>query len=232
MTTPESSSELLVNKATKSKQPAPWLCQTRTVAVNSNQIAIRLYKADELSVDQKEWIYQLVKNNMRSMYMKADWGWDSREKQAELFHDDSRFIIAESSESIMTMIESSQEVEQIPVAFTMFRFDTEEQMTSDDMIPVLYCYELQVMSSIQGQGIGRVLMQELEKIARQWHMVKIMLTVLKVNKAAHTFYQRLGFQSDEISPENILTRHQAKRISYQILSKCLLNTIMTSNKPM
>jgi GNAT superfamily N-acetyltransferase len=54
-----------------------------------------------------------------------------------------------------------------------------QEIWYNKLIDHINSYELQITSSVQGQGIGRVLMQELEKIAKQWHMMKIMLTVLK-----------------------------------------------------
>jgi GNAT superfamily N-acetyltransferase len=40
-------------------------------------------------------------------------------------------------------------------------------------------YELQVTETCRGLGMGKWLVEMLEKIAREWSMSKIMLTVLK-----------------------------------------------------
>ncbi|KAI9595460.1 hypothetical protein BDF19DRAFT_71933 [Syncephalis fuscata] len=224
MTTTLPLAESLVKIANESAQPAPWLCPARIVKTRKNQIAVYSIKADQLRDVEKKWIYQLVEKNMRAIYTTASWDWDKEEKRAELFHKDSRFIIAQSnsSDDSLKPVDNEQfnKVIRQWLAFAMFRFDTEEQMASDDMIPVLYCYELQVDCSAQGQGIGRILMQEMDKIAAHWHMTKIMLTLIKINTPAKLFYQQLGFTIDEISPENILPMYRVKRISYQILSKC------------
>jgi ribosomal protein S18 acetylase RimI-like enzyme len=101
-----------------------------------------------------------------------------------LFDETSRFIIVTSGDITAPLAVQG-------LGYAMYRFDTEEQMTSTDMIPVVYCYELQVSATVQGRGIGRLLVETLLQIGKVWHMQKIMLTVLKNNTPALAFYKKL-----------------------------------------
>ncbi|KAF8585580.1 hypothetical protein K439DRAFT_1040768 [Ramaria rubella] len=119
---------------------------------------------------------------MEEWYKSTDvFEWDPTAKRAELFHRSSRFLLVGPENAPETDF----------VAYSMFRFDTEENMEGRNE-NVLYCYELQVTKTCRGHGLGKLLVQILEKVARQWSMEKIMLTVLTVNIAAIRFYQREG----------------------------------------
>ncbi|KAK1925781.1 acyl-CoA N-acyltransferase [Papiliotrema laurentii] len=85
------------------------------------------------------------------------------------------------------------------VGYCSFRFDTEETLGSRD-VEVVYCYELQMKPEARGQGLGKVLMDELEEIGRDRGMAKSMLTCMKKNTSALSFYLKQGYQPDEIDP--------------------------------
>lgn len=77
-------------------------------------------------------------------------------------------------------------------------------------------YEMQVDKEYQRKGIGRFIMNALEKMARHYQMEKLILTVLTNNENSHTFFKGLGFSLDDTSPD------AAENTGYQILSKLLL----------
>lgn len=94
--------------------------------------------------------------------------------------------------------------------------------TYEDGKEVLYCYELHVHPSLQGRGIGRYLMVLFEETASRIGLTKAMLTVFKVNVVALTFYERLGYEVDEYSPEPRRLRNgTVKESDYMILSKVI-----------
>jgi len=99
----------------------------------------------------------------------------------------------------------------------------EDDLSLDhDMIPVLYCYELQVEPSYQHLGIGRKLMELLEPIAATFQMDKILLTVFKGNKKAMKFYRdKLRYEIDETSPSMCCSLEEANDFSYEILGKAI-----------
>jgi len=67
-------------------------------------------------------------------------------------------------------------------------------------VEVLYCYELQVESEYRSEHIGRRIMQILETMSTHWKMKKVILTVLRHNPRAISFYMDLGYTYDETSP--------------------------------
>ncbi|KAI3860557.1 hypothetical protein MKX03_013360, partial [Papaver bracteatum] len=64
------------------------------------------------------------------------------------------------------------------VGFLQYRFVLEEEM------PVAYVYELQLEQCVQGMGLGRFLMQLVERIKYENRMSAVMLTVQKGNSFA------------------------------------------------
>lgn len=75
---------------------------------------------------------------------------------------------------------------------------------------------MQVEKEYQRKGLGRFIMNALEKIARHNQMEKLILTVLSNNEDAITFFKSLGFGVDDTSPD------AAENSGYEILSKLLL----------
>ncbi|MFZ7103070.1 MAG: GNAT family N-acetyltransferase [Peptococcaceae bacterium] len=59
--------------------------------------------------------------------------------------------------------------------------------------PVLYVGSMVVREALRGKGIGRKLMEKVEEIARRRNSNSIQLNSNKRRKAAHQFYEKLGF---------------------------------------
>lgn len=74
---------------------------------------------------------------------------------------------------------------------------------------------MQVVKEYQRKGLGKFIMTILEKMAKQYEMEKLVLTVLTNNAAAITFFKSLGFAVDDTSPEI------SENGGYQIMSKLL-----------
>ncbi|TFY58797.1 hypothetical protein EVJ58_g6193 [Rhodofomes roseus] len=144
---------------------------------------------------------------MKDAYARSSFGWKPVEKQAELFHELSRFIVVRNTPEV-----SSTSVPATIVAYSMFRFEVEERKD------VVYCYEVQVHQQSRRSGLGGCLMKQLVSIGKRWKMQMIMLTVFKcrlcvlmlqavnsglstANVAARSLYNALGFEVDPTSPE-------------------------------
>ncbi|KAJ7070965.1 acyl-CoA N-acyltransferase [Mycena amicta] len=149
--------------------------------------------AEELNQVSRDSIWSIFEANMRTMYTASSFGWNPPEKRAELFDPLSRFILVYSGDTL--------------VAFVAFRFEFEE---GDN---VLYCYDLQISEASRRQGLGRVLIKHLAQIGKDLKLQKIMLTVLKANRAALRFYEDVGFKVDSGSPDD------EDEEDYQILYK-------------
>lgn len=191
----------LINEARAASSPSiaaeGFQQQPRTVRGRSYDFSI--HKASELSSTVKRRVWAIFEQNMRDSYVGSSYGWDPRSKKKELFHAESRFILVHQTEAPGLLI-----------AYTMFRFDDEETMEDGVMEPVVYCYEIQIAEEARRSGIGTVLMSDLEAIARKWKMKKVMLTALRSNVDAISFYEKLGFEMDPISPTKVIESRQTQ----------------------
>ncbi|CAF2746388.1 unnamed protein product [Rotaria sp. Silwood2] len=113
-------------------------------------------------------------------------------KKIELFSNQSRYLLILSSNKLL--------------AFAHFRFDI------DYGCRVLYLYELQVNKNYQGQGLGQWIIEQMKIFCQKTQMLKIVLTVHKVNKKAIDFYmKKCQFEIDASDPSD-------EPVDYVILS--------------
>ncbi|GAA5962112.1 hypothetical protein JCM3765_005526 [Sporobolomyces pararoseus] len=181
------------------------------VPLRDKSALMEIYNVKSLPREVKDWIWELFESNMKSLYQQSEDGWDPADKRKELFHVESRFCVLRSND---LSIESDGQKNRL-LGYTIFRFDTEET-AGDEEADVVYCYELQVESNAHGQGVGRLLMDRLERIGKATKMDKTMLTVFKANGSATSFYEKIGFVVDEIDPSNY---EESDEVDYKILSK-------------
>ncbi|ORX86373.1 acyl-CoA N-acyltransferase [Anaeromyces robustus] len=107
------------------------------------------------------------------------------------------------------------------VGFLYFQFSTEMNM-KDVEYPVFYIMEIQLVQKARKLGIGKRLMNIGEQWSKKYKMEKLMLTVFLKNKEAIKFYEKLGFEPDEISPSKCLSPEKAKEYDYEIMSKVVV----------
>ena len=94
-------------------------------------------------------------------------------------------------------------------------------LTYEDGYELIYCYEIHLSESSRGCGLGKHLMSVMERVGRKVGVSKSMLTVFLENESAVHFYERLGYEVDEFSPEPRRVRGRVIRPDYVILSKSL-----------
>ncbi|KAG4175989.1 hypothetical protein ERO13_A11G233700v2 [Gossypium hirsutum] len=145
---------------------------------NKNGLCLRLEsgRGDKLSNCTKQQIQKLLKANMMGPY-GSEWAVEEKVKRREMVAPEARYIFVywnanEMMDNAFTPL----------LGFLHFRFTLEEE------IPVLYLYELQLDSSVQGKGLGKFLMQLVELIAQENRMGAVVLTVQKSNSLAMKFY--------------------------------------------
>eukprot|EP00474_Spongospora_subterranea_P001773 CRZ02231.1 hypothetical protein [Spongospora subterranea] len=164
-------------------------------------LRLKYYHRCDLSPKQITWALDLTRQNMRTQYDHCgqEWKWNDKKKRAELEDHEARYIIAQDSA-------------QDPVAFAHIRFDSEED------IPQIYVYELQLVEKVRGIRFGRMLMQTIELAGCKLSMEKVCLTVFKTNTAALNLYRSLSYVKDESDP-SLHDIYDDSR--YEILSKKL-----------
>lgn len=98
------------------------------------------------------------------------------------------------------------------MGFCNYRFDTEDEWL------VLYVYELQIINQYRKKGLGKFLLMMTEKLAEIAQMQCVMLTVLKRNELAESFYTKNGYSPSTIDPSYVYPKN-AKKYDYRILQK-------------
>ncbi|KZT61043.1 hypothetical protein CALCODRAFT_491710 [Calocera cornea HHB12733] len=186
---------------------------TYTPASTTTTYSIAIVPGPSLPPSLKQTVWKLYELNMRTLSEGSSMGWDPKEKQRELWHPDSRFIVLrplrqQGDKGKGKAREGTKSGAEL-AAFAMFRFDWEGCMDPEweaDECEVLYCYELQVAPSARRLGMGKFLVDQLVLLAREYRMRKVMLTCLKANTSALAFYRSQGFIVDAISPSQVAAR--------------------------
>ena len=167
-------------------------------------VNIKFFNSSNLPREYRIPIFNLMKENMKAMYEKCSWGWQEAEKEAELFDEMARYLIVTS-----TSITGNEFVE----GFAHFRFilDGDE----DPQCGVLYLYEIQLSSKVQGKGLGNYIISVLKEVGHSMRMKKLKLTCFHSNVGALSFYmKKVGFSIDETSP----SKFEGSDADYEILS--------------
>lgn len=176
---------------------------------------------DKLSPAEKQYVLNLLKANMEGPY-GSEWPAEEKMKRREMVSSEARYIFAReldapnASASEISKTNFAESKGSI-VGFVHFRFCLEED------IAVLYVYELQLESRVQGKGLGKFLMQLIELIARKNRMGAVVLTVQKENLLAVNFYLgKLRYVVSSISPSRVDPFTGVEK-SYEILCKVFDN---------
>ena len=165
--------------------------------------SVRVVFTPKLAAEEWGQIFHLTKRNMEATYNASgdpEWAWDDSRKLKEILNSKSRFIKLYSSGTTQLL------------GFACFRF------LIDGGRPVLYVWELQIDASVQGKGLGKYLMSQLESLASMTSpgITYIILTCLRNNLPALTFYKKLGYVSDISNPPET-----SRGTCYVILAKKL-----------
>ncbi|PQE13983.1 Acyl- N-acyltransferase protein [Rutstroemia sp. NJR-2017a BBW] len=93
--------------------------------------------------------------------------------------------------------------------------------TYEDGKKVIYVYEIHLEEQLRGTKLSQTLMSLIQHAAEKIPGVeKVMLTCFTANAAARRFYERLGYEVDEFSPEpRVMRGGKEVRADYVILSR-------------
>ncbi|POW12973.1 hypothetical protein PSHT_07921 [Puccinia striiformis] len=188
------------------------------LSVAQTRWRIQIKRADELTTELKKQCFEIFETNMKQIYLRSSDGYKPKEKKRELFHPNSRFLLVSTPHEATDL-----EVTSLIQGFLMWRFDFEDCLSPEEgLVEVAYCYEIQLKAETRGKGLGKVLMEILERIGSSWEMKKVMLTVQTENETAVKFYRSLGFFPDEISPSQVGQPEGEPKADYEILSKVVV----------
>ncbi|KAL1965892.1 hypothetical protein VTN77DRAFT_5025 [Rasamsonia byssochlamydoides] len=218
---------------------------TNTTTDNEESYTIDIHTAESIPEADFEACFALIELTSSKDYANSSIGWSPAKKRKEMRLPDMRYMLlrrstptatAEATETATSNIKEdsspnnndekttseqdlTQKHQQEPKQLSGFlSFMT----TYEDAREVLYCYEIHLDPSTQGQGLGAQLMSLFEEIGQRIGLEKAMLTVFRANVAARKFYDRLGYEVDEFSPQPKRLRDgKVKEVDYLILSKKL-----------
>jgi ribosomal protein S18 acetylase RimI-like enzyme len=179
-----------------------------TEQADSITYKIDIQTADTIPEPDFEACFALIEQTSSNDYTSSSIGWSPIKKRKEMRLPDMRYLLLRRQETSPTE-------RRTPVrGFGSF------MTTYEDGKEVLYCYEIHLHPSLQGQGVGGQLMAFVEEIGRRIGLEKVMLTVFMANEPAVRFYEKLGYVVDEFSPQPRKLRNgRVKEADYLILSK-------------
>ncbi|CAH2037013.1 unnamed protein product, partial [Thlaspi arvense] len=207
----------LIKRASSISDPLSPFDSFRRYRKNDLSVYLESGRGDRLSSSVKQHIRKLLKTNMEGFY-GSNWPLQAKVKRKEMSCADAHYIFvcelcdgkAYETSTRRIFTEGCNQID----GFVHYRFTLEEE------IPVLYVYEIQLESRIQGKGLGEFLMQLIELIASKNRMSAIVLTVQTSNALAMTFYMsKLGYKISSISPSK--TNIPTILAKYEILCKTL-----------
>uniref|UniRef100_A0AC35UHQ1 N-alpha-acetyltransferase 40 n=1 Tax=Rhabditophanes sp. KR3021 TaxID=114890 RepID=A0AC35UHQ1_9BILA len=148
-----------------------------------------------LTDELNKWVFELFEQNMKALYRLSLDGYDPEKKKNELFAQTSRYVILS--------------VEDKKAAYAHFRYDIDYEL------PVLYLYEIQVEPEYQQKGLGGIILDILEKTAKELQMQKVVATIFAFNANSLAFFHKNNYSTDESCPR------PSDELDYVIVSKRL-----------
>jgi ribosomal protein S18 acetylase RimI-like enzyme len=187
---------------------APSSVNQKSTALNDAVYAkgppsIQYNSSVDLSDTRFKQCLDLFENNMGEQYRKSSWGLDMKAKEDELRHEEARYLL---------LIPDDESDELAGFVHFRYTYDDEEGPSYG----VIYVFEIQIDESYQRRGLGKKVMDLVEKLTLQVELDKVMLTVFKANESATKFYLGLDYSIDESSPSK-----WNQPADYEILSKAV-----------
>ncbi|KAF3909578.1 hypothetical protein AA313_de0205641 [Arthrobotrys entomopaga] len=185
---------------------------------------IELYTSSSLPEEVFNDCFDVLEANMSPAYKATSIGWHPRKKKEEMKHPAMRYLVLTADDDDDNGGEPPSSGTGTFVGFLEF------MITEEEGAEVIYTYELDIVASYQKLGLGKRLLDVAEAFGEKVGVEKTMLTVFDSNKGARRFYEREGYDLDEISPEpKILRNGLVKPSTYHILSKPFNKVTGTGN---
>lgn len=181
---------------------------------SSQDFFIDFKSSGQLTEDELNECFNLIKSTSRQDYEGSSWGWHPKRKKREMKEDEMRYLLVRSadkpSKSGSTALDPVQ-------GFTSFMLTHD----SNPSMPVLYIYEIHLEKPLRKLRLGAHLMDIVETIAENVRVNKVMLTCFLTNERARGFYEIRGYARDVCSPEDRTTRGKVIKTDYVIMSKAV-----------
>ncbi|MCJ1438741.1 hypothetical protein MMC27_008131 [Xylographa pallens] len=184
--------------------PDNYSCFNYTHPQSSTSYTISFHSSKNISSADLSTCFDLIATTSASTYAGSSTGWHPRKKRKEMRLPDLRyFLVNRTPDGPLE-------------GFLSF------MLTYEDGKEVIYVYEVHFAETLRKGGLGKLLMGLVEEVGRKVVVEKVMLTVFVANEGARIFYERLGYDVDEFSPEERKLRGGIVIVpDYVILSKGL-----------
>ncbi|KAL8305835.1 hypothetical protein RB597_003481 [Gaeumannomyces tritici] len=192
--------EFLKDYIQKTGGPAEWASTWRHPS-SGKDYEVSLTRSALMSATDLTACLGMVELTSGEDYHNSSVGWDRDAKLAEMKSPDLRYILVRDAAGVIA-------------AFTSLMPTYEEGQ------PVVYCYEIHLLDQVRRTGLGKLLMGYLLNAAANMPPVdKVMLSCFAANTGARTFYNKMGFEIDELSPQpRRLRGGRTREPDYLILS--------------
>ncbi|KAL2255602.1 hypothetical protein VTK26DRAFT_3037 [Humicola hyalothermophila] len=183
---------------------SPWVVSW-THPRTGDEYNISLARSSNLEAEALGACFGLIEQTSADHYRNSAGKWRPRKKMEEMRSPEMRYILVRDKKS------------------NTIRGFTSLMPTYEGGEPVIYCYEIHLDPSLQGTGLGSLLMSFHSTVAQNLPPVtKVMLTCFLSNQRGLDFYRKLGFEEDAISPEPRDLRNGKRFLpDYVILSKTI-----------
>jgi len=194
-----SAAQAKVNAANALDDPLSPFTAFQRYYRNGLEIDVTCCKVTSVNEETMDWVFNLTKRNMETLYESSEWGWRDKDKKEELNEEAAWYLMCKDKDGK-------------DCAFVHFRFDLEEECE------VLYLYEVQMEKEVRRKGLGRFLVTVMSLMAKKYELQKVVCTVFQHNHDSMAFFkEKCRFEVDETSPDAMVDLDEP--ICYQILSK-------------
>ncbi|KAL5359164.1 acyl-CoA N-acyltransferase [Aspergillus floccosus] len=191
---------------------------TLTVSANQDEsvgvkYTLDTYTSKTIHPADFEACFRLIEQTQSETYASSSFGWSPSKKRKEMRLPDMKYMILRQAAGKETSLDNAD-----------FQGFLSFMVTYEDGCEVIYCYEVHLLPSAQGRGLGEMLMKRFADLGRRVGVEKAMLTVFKSNIKAIRLYKKLGYEVDEYSPRpRTLRNGTVVDVDYWIMSRKLQN---------
>ncbi|KAL4890985.1 GNAT family acetyltransferase Nat4 [Aspergillus ambiguus] len=184
---------------------------------HEEKYVLDIHTAKTIPPTDFEACFKLIEQTQSEAYAGSSVGWSPSKKRKEMRLPDMKYMILRR---IIAGTDAEAAVEGSNADKMVFQGFLSFMVTYEDGQEVIYCYEIHLLPSAQGRGLGEMLMKRFAEVGRRVGVGKAMLTVFKSNAKANGLYKRLGYEVDEYSPRPRKLRNGTLvDVDYWILSR-------------
>ncbi|KAF2652543.1 acyl-CoA N-acyltransferase [Lophiostoma macrostomum CBS 122681] len=183
----------------------------------TSSVICALYPGKDVHSSEIQACFDIVQSTSATDYKSSALKWRPSEKLKEMQDEDMWYILLRDPDPANASPTRDMTSFSPIIGFLSFMFTHDDPPHQHRT--VLYIYEVHLIDSYRGKGLGTHLMETIDEIAKFVRLNKIMLTVFTSNTGGRRLYEKLGFVKDECCPPIRQVRRRTIEPDYLILSK-------------